>query len=331
MQWIKEHPWIAAIGGLAVFLFVYILRSGGSSSGSSGGTTYVSSGPSDAVQQAGIAASAQTAQAQAAATVAAQQTQAQYNVAVLDQQNKQQQNDIAGSVALEQERDALSVANLQYSSATAINDSNNAAAVRQADIGANAQADIADTAAKTQAAIAGVNAAASVSINNQNQHTQQAQINAASAAFEHQLETEAAIAAGNQGVVNAQTAADLAKVGIAGGVAEYNTNAAVVNNQNVIAGTVAINQANANAATQISGQQTAGQVSTIQSLINSINSGVFNKGGSGGTNQVSAISAVLGQPAIGVAAQQAGAAIATTPPWYTGILNTVAKGLVAAA
>lgn len=111
-NWLKEHPYIS--GGIAfigVILLFMLTRSGGSSSASGGSA---SSGPSDALQAAGInaqaqvqaasiAASAQTAQVNANADVSKQYIQSQVAIANINSVAAIEQYRIAANAQIAQD------------------------------------------------------------------------------------------------------------------------------------------------------------------------------------------------------------------------------------
>lgn len=182
LEKLKEHPAYIAIGGLLLFVLVYVFSRGGSSA--TGATQYVASGPSDATVQASIAAGLQQQQLQAQVITQGQSTQAQYNAAVLGFQTTQQQNSLAATVAEDQIGGTISVDKIAADSADFI-------ASQQA----SSQVSIADKSYDTAALI-----------NGQNQSTQQLQITSQAASFKEQVDGEVA-----QSQINAGLQSDLSK------------------------------------------------------------------------------------------------------------------------
>lgn len=327
IEWVKSHPLYDALALVGLFIVIYLFRSlGGSSAG--GGVQYVSSGPSDAVTESQIAASAQAAQTQAAATVQAQQLQAQYNATVLQTQQQEQANALAAGVAnnqtgasVQEASLAADVANNQTAGQVSI--SNTAASTQQAITiaGDNSQVDIANL--QTSGAVA---------INGQNQQTQQTQIAASQSTLSEQLATDAQIneqdtgaqvalantAAGvlntqtnaAAGVQNGQTAATL-RLGLASAGVQNNATAANLQlGLAGIAGTTAIDSQELTSDTSIANAGYAYESGVASEILQGVNSGVYNKGGQGGSNQVSAAATVTGTQNIGVAAQGASSSFA---------------------
>lgn len=281
-DWIKEHPLPAALGGIVLFIIVYVVTRG--SSGSSAATSYipVQTGPSDAVQEASIAASVQQASINAASAQQANQLQGQYNLGVLQLQSDAQNTLVAAQATNLQTNDSEAIALAQLQTQQSI-----------ANTGVEAQVNVADTAASTQA-----------DINQQNQKTQQIQIQTSAQTAAQQLASEtsmyntganlqASLAQTAASVINNQTSATL-QTNLAG-IGEQNN----ANNLNAGIETTAINdQTNLNSQylTEQSTLATTAQAnnqSVLQYEENAISSGVFNKGGAGGANQVAAFESVV--------------------------------------
>jgi hypothetical protein len=275
LEWIKTHPLYDVLIAVGLFLVVYLLSSSGGSSG--GATQVVQAGPSDAVQEAAIAASAQQASAQSAlsaATITSQNQLAddeakyqaeidlgvtQGNVAeytaLQSAQAQVAQTQLQSSVAAKQADDALQLGTAQTAGQVSIANTQTAG-----------QVSIANTAALTQAQIAAIQNSGQVAINQQNQRTQQTQIQASANALKEQLDADTSINHDNvglqeslagtaAGVINNQTsasasvsnnqiAAQLAAINIAAGVTNHTTDAqaGIENNAINTAGAVSLAQ-----------------------------------------------------------------------------------------
>lgn len=168
IAWIESHPLYTGIGAVVLFIIAYLAFSGGSSGSSSAGYVPVNAGPSDAVQEASIAASLQQTQTQAAAQAQADQTQAQYNLGVLQLQQNGQSTLVAAQVQDLQTSDSTDIAMQQL----------------------QGQTSIANTAANDQVAIATLADQTSAQLNSQNQATQQLQISTAGQSAAEQLQAE---------------------------------------------------------------------------------------------------------------------------------------------
>ena len=288
LDWIKEHPYLAGGLTLGLIVFYFVYRSVAASSGTATQTVAYGGAPSDAVQTAQLAAGVAGQQTQAAADAQSQSLQAQLaalqlqtggqvQIAQLQQQAALQNTLTSGQVASQQSSDQLTAALAATGGASHIADVN-AMAATQINSGNNA----------TSIALAGIQAPLSMA---QIQASLQAQINQ------------------NGAAVSIAQAGDTAQVMIAGGAD---------------ATQVAVAQANATAATAIAGGADATQVAlgadqanVYNNLINNttqvqlaglglVGSGVLNKGGEGGVNQVSAFGTIYGNPSAGFAPAQVG-------------------------
>lgn len=208
LEKLKEHPLYAVLGGVALFVLIrsVLIRSvSGGTSG--GGVQYIQSGPSDAVQAASIAASAQQSQAQAALNANAQTTQAQYALGIAGLNEKQitelaqtsaavdvahAQFDASTQAAIAQEN----VAKAQVAGAVALAQTQTAGQVSVANTAAATQAQISHDQISGQVAIAGINETGAAHIADVNNATAQAQTAATLAAWNDQINA-AAIANNN--------------------------------------------------------------------------------------------------------------------------------------
>lgn len=281
LEWIKTHPlYDVLIGGALFVVFYLIFRSGSGSaaaSSGSGGVTYVQSGPSDAVQTASIAASAQQSQTQAALTANAQNVQAQFQLGTAALDEKAIEAQLGSQVSLAQTAAAASVANYGASVQQNIAESQAAAQVQM-----NADA------INGQVAVAGYSAATTIQTTHDNNLTQQAiaqaqlqgwQSQIAAGVAQNQSNNDAAVATAN---INANATTAIAGINAGVQTAGIDATKAVnlanieanqnVNLANINAGQT-VDLANINAGVQVAGiqgnlysqyLQTAGSLATQQ-------------------------------------------------------------------
>jgi len=212
-------------------------------------------------------------------------------------------------VADTQLADALAAQKLSDAASIQINSNNTKAAVTQAQI--NAGTTLAQAQLQSGVTLAGINASQAI---NQSNNDTALKINAQN---------------GQTGVTEAQISEEQAiqLAGINAGVTQASITAA----QNLYE-TLAADQ------TQVDLQGQADEVianvnqTNVQNnIIAAITSGQFNKGGAGGANQVAALSALTGNQAPGVAAEQGNAA-ASSSFWQSlfSAIGTIGKGATAA-
>lgn len=285
---IAEHPYITGGAIIGIGLLFLLLHSSGSNTGTSGEVSGVATGPDDNVQ---------IAQLQAATAL-----QQQQGAAVAAQNNAQAQLDLAGL--------QLSAQNYTTQQSAVVALAQNATAGQANELSAQ----VSEAGIVSQTAIAQYGFQTQSDINQQNQVTQQLQIS-----------TQGQVAnAQTAAALQAQQAADAASVSINGqnaalqlGIVSSN-NAVTVNGQNrgadiaytQLTTQAATDQAAINAQQQIAvtglNDQTSvlnNQSALASSVVSGINSGVYNKGGQGGADQVSIIGALFGAPNLGNAAQ----------------------------
>lgn len=301
MSFIKAH-WTWAVGIVAgLWLLSRMLGSKTTAVGANvttpTGTSVVYGGTNAndaAVQVAQLSAQTQLAQAQVSGNLAVQQAQ----IAQLANQDTQAAN--------------MHIADVQSAAALQITNSNNAVSLRVTDN-------------QTQLGLAQVNAAAAIA-------AVQAQYGSQTAIAQAQYSSAAQIAAAQYGAEAsiAQTSADL-QLGLnynATQLAAYGIQANVVNNQN--AALTQIAQAQINSNTQIQSQYLNNQAQALSNQSQLMNetysleaSGVFNKGGEGGVNQVAAWGALTnpGSAAAGDAAAAATAAASSSQ--ISGIITSL--------
>lgn len=347
MHWVKEHPYLTGglVLGLIVFYFIFkaVAGSSGTSQSDQSGTTVVqgSSGASDAVQQAQIAAGASVANTQAAATANSNQLAAALAAAQIDANTQTTLGGYAQNVALGQSNyQAQTALGLSSDQLAAVN-SQVTGAVDMTTIQANRDITINSQNVGGAVTIAGTQAQATM-YGYATALAGQKDIDSTSLAINGQ-NTQAAIAINGQ-----NTSTDLAKT--------VNTNQAVVdvtnsNNAASIANTQAtanvyINQTNANANVQNNLINTsAGLQNSLQNqnfalataqagynkniadqLMSQISSGVYNKGGQGGANNISALNTFLGAPTISTAAQgQVATSDAATSGMWSNIVGSISS------
>lgn len=339
--WVKEHPYITGGAILSIIVLWYVLTSSSSSSSSSAPVSSNPGGVSDAVYAAQLAANSTDTQTAAAQTVASDNTAASLSAALAQYQS---QSDIASTQAGVVNQQTISQAQtLQYQTAAQLQ------AAYAADAAANFQTST-TTAAGVQVAgldlvglqdtnasqvdIAGINANAGVqvasiqggvAINGQNDAlTLGENTNATSLSVTTLNDSTAA-------VINGQNTT--AAVNIAGGADA--TQVALGQDAVNIAGgadatTVAVNNANQTTnqalidATSLAGSQ---QFTLADTSLNLLGTGMFNKGGEGGINQVTALGEITGSPAAPVSAAAAGGVGATQagPGSLAGQVNAFAN------
>lgn len=278
---IKEHPLPAAGIGLAVFVVVYFAtRSSGSPA-----TSYipVSTGPSDAVQEASIAASVQQSANNSAAQQSAQALQANYNLGVLQLQSNDQAALIGAQVSNTQTSASEDIAMQQLKTQESISNT-----------GVAAQEDVALAGYQTQS-----------DINKQNQSTQQLQIQTSADTAQQQLQAEtsmyntgallqSSLAQTAAGVINGQTSAtlqtNLAQLALSGQESSEQTqlDTTAINDQTNL-NSQYLNELGDQSTQYLSNQQT-----TLSSIEGLISSGTLNKGGEGGANQIAALQLLQG-------------------------------------
>lgn len=222
IAFLKEHPVPAVLGSIVLFILIYSSLSKGGSSSAPASVSYVpvNTGPSDAVQEAAIAASSQQYQVNAAAQASANQINGQVQLGTL-------QSELGAITALTSAKST----DLQTSTAGDV-------AMQQL----TTQSNIADTAANDQVAIGALAASTQTAINLQNQQTQQLQISTAGNIATQQLNgniTE------QQAYLNAENSQFAGNVGLQESLA--GTAASVLNNQT--GATLAVQLANIGNAT----------------------------------------------------------------------------------
>jgi hypothetical protein len=331
-EWAGQHKAVAIGGAIVLFGGFWLLMRPSAAQSAGAAVQYVQSGPSDAVQEAQIAASANVSATNAAAYSAAQQTQAQYATAVAQLTAQNYQTGIAGNVA-------------EYQAATSLTGT---------EAGVQGQVDLADYASQVaeaqtagQVTIAQTADQTQADINQQNQQTQQLQISSQARSYQAQLEADQAenlqnttlqarLADTAASVVNDQTASttaiqlagintagtvSLANIGANRDISLANTAGAVQVAGEGIAAT-ATNNAEEIAATQaIEEGQTAYHTGLADSVINLIQSGAINKGAEGGTNQASVLNGLI----TGNAAAPPTVGVSTTSGIISSLGNSIAN------
>lgn len=324
-QTIAKHPFITGGAIIGVGLLFILLYSSSSSSSTAATGTDVAAGPDDAVQIASLQAG--TALQQQQNQITQQTSQQNFQLAGQAQQLQAslQATQLQTSTQLSGDQQ-LQLGTTQLSDQTAIQGATIAAQIQQLQI--SSQADTAqqlnaETAQQNLATIAANN---STTLNAQNQQTQQLQISTqgqvaqgqtaeALAAQQNATATELALSQNNNatqlGLASLQTSQIIngQNATLALGLTQSNNQTSVQNNYINTQGSLA------------SAALTA-QTNTNNSVLNLLQSGQLNKGGTGGANQVSILGAVLGQPSIGSSAQSAAAATNVSSNQLIGTLFT---------
>jgi hypothetical protein len=278
MSWIEDHPYLA--GTLAVFLIVlfFVFRSR-----TSGSSSQVVSGPSDAVQIATLQAQNQSQGIQAAADVQSLQTQAALAAALANVQASQDATTAARDVALQNILTGGATAQYQAAVGLQATESTNQTASDIASTNAGAAVDIADITGNTQVKLATIQAPVTL-----------AQIQASLDALKSTNETSLGIAG-----VNAKAATTINAQNVSGAenIATTNTLVPLAQTQgqvNLV--TLGINAQLQALLAQIEAQQNV-QNQAFQAL----------PGVGGSPNRVAVITAALGQPGASAAASAASA------------------------
>lgn len=335
MEWIQEHPYLS--GGLVLSLLVlYLLlrRSGG-------GTSVVSTGPSEALQAANLQAQTQQAGISAAANAQTQTLQAALAAKQIDAQVTQnaidattQQASIAAAMNLgiaKLSADAqLSAIDIGAQRDITVSGQQSDAAKYIASVTADAQTKIAEGAYARDISVAGIGAARDVSVAGIQSTTLQAQYAAA-------LATQKDIDATSLGINRDNWSGAAALASIQAGVDMHisDNNTGVANNYINTQGAVQL--ADLTFAHDIQSQSIGAQFQLQSQNQSSFWASVMgNDRWGNGNQQVAALSAIVGQPAIGVAASSASAvqAQATASNWsafWGGLFGTAQKGIAAAA
>jgi hypothetical protein len=201
--WIKTHPLYDVLLAIGLFIVFYLVARGSSGSsgggGGGGGVTYVQSGPSDAVQTAQLAASAQQSHDQASLSALATQTQAELSLG---------QSAVAEK-AIEATLGA-GVANRQIEGQVALGQFGAQVSQNIAEAQAEAQVQMNADAIAGQVAVAGYSAQTQIQTNKENNATQRAIAAANLAGFEYQIDGSVKMNDSNNAAVVArdQIAAD---------------------------------------------------------------------------------------------------------------------------
>ncbi|HYM35964.1 MAG TPA: hypothetical protein VET48_11240 [Steroidobacteraceae bacterium] len=347
MDWIKQHPYLTGTGLIVLVILYFVLRGRG--------TTATSTGPSEALQAAGLSAELQQGQIVAAQNAQTNQLNAALQGKLIDQQTAEflaSQSTASQNAQIDAALKAIgietgagvSIAQLQTSADVAKTTAATGAATDIAGI----QADVLKMQTQNALDAQKANDAASIAINSQN--TKAAVTTAGYAATTQQRQDALAATAFADQLATALTASK-----------DANATAVTINNQNagrdvnlatISAGSAALNSnnnlteslANTNALQSIyntflttNGEtQTAqaqdqlqaelAQIGVQQSISNLVASGQINKGGEGGKNQVAVIAALTGQPAIGAQAE------APQPGFWQsffGAVGNIGKGITA--
>jgi hypothetical protein len=327
--WASEHKAVAIGGAIVLFGgFWLLMRPAAQSAGAA--VQYVQSGPSDAVQEAQIAASASQASTQAAAYASAQQTQAQYATALAQLHSSDFQTQIAGNVA--EYHDASTLTGTEAGIQGQVDLADYASQVAEGQTAA--QVTIAQSANQTQE-----------DINQQNQQTQQLQISSQADSYREQLAADTTINLQNTtlqarladtaaGVINNQTASttaiNLAGIGAGRDVSLANIGAnrdiSLANTAGAVTvGLAGINATETNTSEAIAATQsieegnTAYHTNLADKVIGLISSGAVNKGAEGGTNQASVLNGLI----TGNASAPPTVGVSTT----TGIISAVGTSI----
>lgn len=329
MNWIKEHPYMA--GGVALLLVVLLLvfrKSSGSS------TQVIQTGPSDAATAAGLQAQVQLAGINAA--YAANQSQLSAAIAgkKLDVQTALALTSAQKDVALQGILSGSQVQSIQANNALLATQYSTQAAVQAENISANrdvtiagTQADVQKQAIQDQLAQQGIISKATVDVATIQGNTDRAQTEAAKAVLLDTIRT-------NLAATQDTNATNVSIAGISGDTSK--TIAGLQSaSQDLItrtAGNIYTDQIDTqgkNISDWIAAQLALGtQKSNVVNSV--INSGQINKGGEGGSNQVSVLDSYLGNLSGGTVAAQGAAAqgVAGASMWSNilgGITSAAAK------
>ena len=276
--WIKEHPYITGGSVFALVVLYLVVKSAGNAASQQAAVSANPGGVSDAVYEAELAANAQSTQAAAAAQVQQAQVAGQLQVAADTQESTDAQTSAQQAVALQT---ILSQA-------------------QTAQYGAAAQLAAAQSGNAAQVAIANTSAAASTGVATIQGQTAVQQAADALAATQSTNATSLGVAQLQAGVVNNQTSAALALGSLqsnnqlelgedtnAAEVSENETNNATENNYiNTVGGSI-FRQILAQYG--LDTQAIDLQSQTINDTQIGLESGVLNKGGEGGLNQLTAL------------------------------------------
>lgn len=315
VAWAKEHPILAAVSGLLIIVLLYLLLRGGSSSSS---TQAVSSGPSDALQTAGMAAQVQSQQVSASLQAHQGDVAAALAAAVSQAGVQNNQTQAARDVALQQTLTGGSVA--EYNAATQLQglQSTNSAGVQIAGINAGAAVDLARINTGAAVQVAGIQADVSKNTTAAQLQlgldTNKTSLGIAGLSLEGLKTTTAATLAATESTN--QTAAQIAAGHEQTLQVAIGTQGAVEQNQ--------INQ---------QGQVVADQYSLAQQHESNVYGpggifvGVNRYGGNLQSNQSTVEAAILNQPSVGVAIQQSSASQAqSSASMWSSIVNGIVGG-----
>lgn len=290
--WVKSHPILTVVSLLGVVILYYVIKSVAGSGSGGASTTVVT--PASSGGASGSTTAAQVANNQTAAALDAHQS---------DNDTKLALGALGAGVANNQTSSQERVNLQSILTAGQVAGINANAGVSIANINANAS--IQNTTTQTQGAvdITGLNTGRDIAVSglaadvakyqtsaavNENSTNQAAQITLAGIAADtsrHQTDVAGAVAFGAQGVQR-----DYIDTG--GNVAMANIGAAHdIAAQQIIA------------AHDIASKQIASQNNEFTQISDALNAGVYNKGGEGGRNMVSVVTALTNQPSVGVAAQ----------------------------
>lgn len=304
MNFVREHPILTGSGIIAVIVLIFVLRRSGGS-----GTQVISSGPSEALQAAGLQANVAQQQMQTAANVQLSGLNAAVAAHELDAQTQLKIAEDQKQIALAQILTGGQVDLAKTDAATSI-----------------AQAQIKGQTDQTQAVVSGQVSVAGIQAGVQ-QHQFDVALQAQKDIDKTQLQTTALTtsAATDVATVNATAAQKIAETQgatatnlatIQGGVMTHgiDTQAAVYNNLITTQGSVATTQLNT-------------QDTIDQQVFDLLRSGQINKGGEGGQNQVAVLDTLFGNYT-GSATASAGAATqgVAGAGMITGIVGSIAKG-----
>ena len=316
--WIKEHPYITGGSVFALVVLYLVVKSAGNAASQQAAVSANPGGVSDAVYTAELAANAQSTQAAAAAQVQQAQVAGQLQVAADTQESTDAQTSAQQAVALQT---ILSQA-------------------QTAQYGAAAQLAAAQSGNAAQVAIANTSAASQVGVATIQGQTAVQQAADALAATQSTNATSYGVAQLQAGVVNNQTSAALALGSLqsnnqlelgedtnAAQVSENDVNNATQNNYINTVGSVDLSQILAQYGLDTQGIDLETQ--QLNDTQNLIDSGVFNKGGEGGLNQLAAFEAGIGSPAATTASAAAGGVGVTQAQGgsVASIFSSLAKGI----
>lgn len=329
MKWIKEHPYLTG-GAVIGAIILYILISDRGSSGA----TVVSTGPSEAMQAANLQAQVQSQGAQLAYQASANQVGAALQAKQIDAATQQFVAERSAEVALTKlaTDKAMTLAGFQTQLAAVQSSNEYAYRETESQIGgqvkiAGIQADVQKLQAqnaltaqldvnKTQIKLADIssNLQQSLAQTDYYKSTNLASINLA--LQEHLAETSAnrdiTIAGFQKDVATKTLGVQQAKDWLDSYTQQQKNYYDFSVAQNYIDTSGAVSIYETNAQRDLLSQALENQGKVQQSLAQQLASGVFNKGGEGGANQVAVVGAITGFPFLDAPSQAAQASNASS-------------------